>query len=179
MRKSMLFAALCGAALLATPVVAAIRAMNLSELMSITDDTVLVHITGRSTFASAYPFEGAVYTQLSLSGESLRTGKAYEGRVVFLGSHDPADQFGTSEMPTLQDTRVGNRVVLFFQHDDAFPGGGADLAYNLGYVFRVEDGFGTPVVMGKGEGSAFPDNLKLSDARAQVTAAQALLQAGK
>lgn len=179
MRKHVLCAALCGAALLATPVVAAIRAMNLSELMSITDNTVLVQITGKTTFAAAYPFEGAVYTQLTLAGESLRTGEAYEGKVVFLGSHDPADQFGTSEMPSLQDTRVGNRAVIFFQHDDAFPGGGADVAYNLSYVFRVEDGFGTPVVMGKGEGAAFPDNLKLSDVRAQVTAAQALLKAGK
>jgi hypothetical protein len=178
MRKH-LFAALCGAALLATPVVAAIRAMNLSELMSITDDVVLVNITGKTTFASAYPYEGVVYTQLSLAGESLRTGKAYEGQVVFLGSHEPADQFGTSEMPSLQDTRVGGRAVIFLQHDDAFPGGGADVAYNLSYVYRVEEGFGTPVLMGKGEGAAFPENVKLSDARAQVTAAQALLQAGK
>jgi len=178
MRKH-LFAALCGAALLATPVVAAIRAMNLSELMSITDDIVLVNITGKTTFASAYPYEGVVYTQLSLAGESLRTGKAYEGRVVFLGSHEPADQFGTSEMPSLQDTRVGGRAVIFFQHDDAFPGGGADVAYNLSYVYRIEEGFGTPELMGKGEGAAFPENVKLSDARAQVTAAQALLQAGK
>ena len=178
MRKH-LFAALCGAALLATPVVAAIRAMNLSELMSITDDIVLVNITGKTTFASAYPYEGVVYTQLSLAGESLRTGKAYEGQVVFLGSHEPADQFGTSEMPMLQDTRIGGRAVIFFQHDDAFPGGGADVACNLSYVYRIEEGFGTPVLMGKGEGAAFPENVKLSDARAQVTAAQALLQAGK
>ena len=176
MRKSTLIAAVCGAALLATPVVAAIRAMTLTELMSITHETVLVQITGKTTFASDYPFEGAVYTKLTLAGESLRTGKPYEGGVVFLGSHDPADDFGTSEMPVLQDTRLGARAVIFFEHDDAFPGGRADVAHNLGYIYRVEDGFGTPVVIGKGEGAAFPDNIKLADVRAQVLAAQALLQ---
>jgi hypothetical protein len=177
MRKSVLVVALCGAALLATPVVAAIRAMNLSELMAITNDTVLAQITAKSSFASDYPFEGAVYTQLQLAGESLRTGEKFEGSVVFLGSHDPADEFGTSEMPTLQDTRVGGRAVVFFGHDDLFPGG-ADVAFNLSCIYRVEDGFGTPVVMGKGEGAAFPDNLKLADVRTAVKA-EHLLQTGK
>jgi len=179
MRKSVLVVALCGAALLATPVVAAIRAMNLSELMSITQDTVLATITAKTSFASDYPFEGAVYTRLQLKGESLRTGAAFEGSVVFLGSHDPADHFGTSEMPTLQDTRVGSQAVVFTLHDADFPGGGADVACNLSAIYRVEDGFGAPVVMGKGEGSAFPDNIKLSDVRAAVKAEHAKQQAGK
>jgi hypothetical protein len=177
MRKPMLFAALCGAALLAVPVTAAIRALTLGEMLTITHDTVLVRITAKSTFAVPYPFQDAVWTRLTVEGESLRTGKPFADQVVFLGSHEPADQFGTSEMPALQDTRVGSQALVFWETDAAFPGGATKVAHNLAYVYRVEDGFGTPVVIGKGEGAAFPDNLKLADARAQVLAAQQSLPA--
>jgi hypothetical protein len=51
------------------------------------------------------------------------------------------------------------------------------VAHNLAYVYRVEDGFGAPVVIGKGEGAAFPENIKLSDVRAQVLATQPVLPA--
>ena len=177
MRTSLLFGALCGAALLAVPVAAAIKAMTLGEMLATTHDTVLAEITGKSTFAVPYPFEEAVWTRLTVEGESLRTGQPFSGSVVFLGSHDPADQFGTSEMPTLQDTRVGNRAVLFFETDKDFPGGATKVAHNLSYVYRVEDGFGTPVLIGKGEGAAFPENAKLADVRAQVQAALKALPA--
>jgi len=170
MRKYVVAGGLLAAVLLAVPVAAAIRALTLGEMLGITHDTVLARITAKTTFAVPYPFEEAVWTRLTLQGESLRTGQPFAGTVVFLGSHDPADQFGTSEMPTLQDTRVGQSAVVFFEKDVAFPGGTANVAHNLAYVYRVEDGFGTPVVIGKGEGAAFPENIKLADVRAQVLA---------
>lgn len=177
MRALSLGAAVLGAALLAWPVSAAIRAMNLFELTSITHETLLVRIVASDGFAADHPHEGAVWTRLSVEGESLRSGEAFAGEVVFLGSHDPADRFGTSEMPTLQDVRAGNRVILFAERDAGFPGGARLVAHNLAYVFRVEDGFGQPVVIGKGEGSAFPDNVKLAEARAQARAAHLAAQA--
>ena len=178
MRIRTLAAALCGLALVALPVSAAIKAMTLPELMAITSDTVLVQITGKSTFALDYPFDGAVYTRLSVEGESLRTGAPVSTSVVFLGSHEAADGYGTSEMPTLQDTRIGNQVVIFHEHDDAFPGG-ANIVHSLASVFRVEQAFGSTVVIGKGEGTAFPENLRLADARALVKTTHQQLQAGK
>ncbi len=177
MRKNVFLAALGGAALLAVPLTAAIRAMTLGEMLASTHDTVLARITAKTTFTIPYPFEEAVWTRLTVEGESLRTGEPFTGSVVFLGSHDPAEQFGTSEMPTLQDTRIGQRAVIFFESVADFPGGAMPVAHNLAYVYRVEDGFGTPVVIGKGEGAAFPVNVKLSDARAQVLAAQQALPA--
>lgn len=176
MKVRTLAAGLLGAALLAAPALAAIKAMTLAELMAITTDAVQGRITAKSSFALDYPFEGAVYSKLTIEGESLRTGAAVSTSVIFLGSHDPADQYGTSEMPTLQDTRVGNEVVVFHARDEQFPGG-ANVVHNLASVFRVEQSFGTPVLMGKGEGSAFVENLRLADATALIKSTHLSLQA--
>jgi hypothetical protein len=167
-----------GLALVALPAAAAIKAMTLDELMGITTDTVHGRILEKSSFRMDWPFEGAVYTQLTIQGESLRTQEPVTTQVVFLGSHDPADHYGTSEMPTLQDTRVGGETVVFYHRDSEMPGQ-LNRVFDLSGVYRVESGFGAPVVIGKGEGFAFPDNVKLADARAQVRETHLALQAAK
>jgi hypothetical protein len=160
------------------PVAAAIKAMNLTELMGITTDVAHVRILEKSSFALAYPFPEAVYTRLTVEGVSLRTGKPVETELVFLGSHDPDDQYGVSEMPTIQDTRIRSEVIVFFQRDKAFPGE-ANILHNLASVYRVEKTFGSPVVIGKGEGFAFTENIKLADARVAVRDIHLVTQAGK
>ena len=167
-----------GLALVALPAAAAIKAMTLSELMNITTDVVHGRILEKSSFHMDWPYEGAVYTKLTIQGESLRTQKPMTTQVVFLGSHDPADGFGTSEMPTLQDTRVGGEVVVFYKRDLQMPGQ-LNQVYNLAGVYRVETAFGAPVVIGKGEGFAFPENVKLAEARTQVRATHLALQDAK
>jgi len=176
MRRILFGVALGGATLLALPCAAAIKAMNLDELTAITHETLLVEVTGRSSFTPGIPEAESVWTRLDVAGESLRSGEAFSGSIVFLGSHDPADHFGTSEMPTLQDTRLGSTVLLLAERSPDFPGGPALVAHNLAYVYRIENGFGTPVVVGKGEGSAFPLNVKLSEARALAHAAHVKAQ---
>jgi hypothetical protein len=181
MRLSKSVAVALGLALVAVPAIASIKAMTLKELMAITTDVVDAHIVAKSSFKLDYPFEGAVYTRLSIDGTSLRTQEPVKTDVVFLGSHDPADQFGTSEMPTLQDTRVGSEVVIFFGKDQDFPGR-LNVAYGLHCIYRVEEAFGAPVVIGKGEGFAFPENVKLDAVRDSVRATHLELaaeQAGK
>jgi len=167
-----------GVVLTALPIAAAIKAMTLAEMMEITTDVAHVQILEKSSFHLGHPFPEAVYTELSVKGTSLRTGKAIETTMVFLGSHDPDDQYGISEMPTLQDTRVGSEVVVFFFRDAAFPGG-RNVLFNLGSVYRVEKTFGSPVVIGKGEGFAFPENIKLEDARLNVSETHQAMKAGK
>jgi hypothetical protein len=164
--------------LTALPIGAAIKAMNLTEMMTITSDVAHVRILEKSSFRLAYPFPEAVYTELTVKGTSLRTGKDVETTLVFLGSHDPKDQYGVSEMPTIQDTRKGSEVVVFFYKDTAFPGE-RNVLFNLGAVYRVEKTFGNPVVIGKGEGFPFPENVKLEDARLNVRATHLAMQAGK
>ena len=159
-----------GLALVALPAGAAIKAMSLSELMTITTDVVRVKILDKSTFHLDWPFPGCVYTKLKVEGESLRTLEPVATDVVFLGSHDARDAFSVSEAPTPQDTRVGSDAVIFFFRDPDMPGAVNNRIFGLDGVYRVEPGFGTPVVIGKGEGFAFPDNVKLADVRAAVRA---------
>ena len=176
MRLSKSVAVALGLALVAVPAIASIKAMTLKELMTVTTDVVDVHILAKDSFKLDWPMEGAVYTRLSVEGVSLRTQEPVKTDIVFLGSHDPADQFGTSEMPTLQDTRVGSQAVIFFGKDQDIPGR-LNVAYGLHCIYRVEEAFGAPVVIGKGEGFAFTENLKLDDVRTQVRAAHLELQA--
>ena len=165
-----------GLALVTVPVYAAVKAMTLAELMGITVDTALVRIVDKTTFHSDLPFEGAVFTRLTVKGESLRTGEPVSAQVIFLGSQDPADHFASSEMPRLQDTRIGSDAILFMSKDASMPGAPFRVS-NHGDVYRVEQSFGTQVVIGKGEGAAFPENLKLLDARDQIRKTHLALQA--
>jgi hypothetical protein len=176
MRLSKSIAVALGIALVAVPAIASIKAMTLKELMGITTEVVDAKILSKTSFKLDYPMEGAVYTSLTIEGVSLRTQQPVKTEVVFLGSHDPADQFGTSEMPTLQDTRVGSEAIIFFAKDQDFPGR-ANLVYDLSGIYRVEQAFGAPVVIGKGEGFAFAENRKLDDVRTDVRATHLELEA--
>jgi hypothetical protein len=178
MRFPKIALAAVGAAAFAVPTFAAIKAMTLSELMGITTDAVHVKILEKTSFRSDFPMKDVVWTKLKVQGESLRTGEAVTTDVVFLGSHDAADDYGTSEMPTLQDTRVGGEAVIFFGKIPDMPGQ-PNVVYDLSGVYRVERSFGAPVVIGKGEGLAFPENVKLDDASKLVRQTHLELQAAK
>jgi hypothetical protein len=169
MRFTGLPLAALGAAALAVPAPAAIKALTLSELMSINTEAAHVRILDKASFASDWPLAGVVWTRLGVQGVSLRTGEPVATEVVFLGSHDPRDGYGTSEMPTLQDTRVGGEAVVFWFRDEAMPGQ-LNVVSDHSAVYRIERGFGEPVLVGKGQGLAFPGNVKLADAAAKVRA---------
>ena len=158
-----------GAAVLAVPALAAIKALSLSELRTLNSEAAQVRILARSSFASDYPLAGVVWTRLQVEGVSLRTGEPVATEVVFLGSHEPQDGYGTSEMPTLQDTRVGGEAVMFWFRDEAMPAR-LNVVSDLTAVYRIERGFGEPVLVGKGPGLAFPENVKLADAAGAIRA---------
>lgn len=167
MRMTSCVAAVLAAAVLAVPVGAAIKAMNLAELMSITDDAVYGTIVEKSSVRLDLPWDGAIYTKLVVEGESLRTGETGLFEMVFLGSHDRADDFVVSEMPTLKDSRLGGKTVVLFEKakQDLL---GLNVVHSLANLYRVEEGFGQPVVIGKGEGFAFAQNTTLADVRVHV-----------
>ena len=169
MKFARIAAAAFGAAALAVPAPAAVKALTLAELMTINTEAAQVRILGKSSFASDYPLAGVTWTRMAVEGVSLRTGEPVAQDVVFLGSHDPADGYASSEMPTLQDTRVGGEAIVFWFRDEAMPAK-LDVVSDHSAVYRIEKGFGEPVVVGKGKGLAFPENLKLVDAAASVRA---------
>lgn len=177
MRLTKWACALAVAAIAVLPLGAAIKAMTLKELMEITTDVVQAKIVGKDTLTMDRPYEGAVYTQLHIQGVSLRTGEKVDQVVVFHGSHDLGERYVISEQPELQDVRVGSEGV-FFIADETLPVA-HHLLHNWASVYRVERGFGEPVVMGKGEGSAFEKNVKLVDARERVRSAHLQIEAEK
>lgn len=178
MRISRCVATLFVAAVAALPIGAAIKAMNLEEVMSITDDVVVGTIIAKESVSLDYPWEGAVYTKLTVEGESLRSGKSLIKEVVFHGSHDPSDNYIISEMPELQDTRLGGQVMVLSHTSKEL--GGLSLVYSLAGAYRIESGFGEAVVIGKGEGFAFRTNAKLSKVREAVrTTHEALAKKAK
>lgn len=166
MRMKRCVSTLIVAAVAALPVAAAIKALNLEELMTITSDAVYGTIVDKQVVTLDHPWQGAVYTKLTIQGESLRQGQEITTEVVFHGSHDPSDDYVVSEMPELQDSRVGGKVVVLFQKSAELAG--RNLVYDLSGLYRVESGFGEPVLVGKGEGFAFPVNAKLGDVRERV-----------
>ena len=165
--------AFSAAALLALPVTAAIKAMSLRELMGITQNAVHGKIVARDTVRLNHPWENALYTRVTIEGESLRTGEQGRFQVVFHGSHSPDDWYGISSMPTLQDSRTGGETVVFFAEHPMLPG--QNLVFDWSGLYRVEQGFGEPVVIGKGEGMAFAENTRLSEVRTRVSARHAEL----
>ncbi len=172
-------------AIIAVPLHAGIKAMNLAQLMEITTDTIHAQVVERSVHSKTIDGEEVVYTKLTVIGESMRRNEPVSMNVVYMGSHDPADNFMMSEMPEAQDVRVGAEVVLFTDGNVEFFDG-MPVVHNLANAFRVENAFGTKVVIGKGEGMAVSTNAKLSDMRTtvrdlhiQLEAAKATLEAEK
>lgn len=179
MRMTSCVTALVVAAVVALPVGAAIKAMNLGELMSITDDAVYGTIVKSESIRLDAPWPNAVYTQLTVEGESLRTGEAGVFEMVFHGSHERSDDYVISEMPALQDVRRGGKTVVFFEKDVADVAG-KNVVHNWANLYRVEQVFGAPVLVGKGEGSAFELNASLEEVRTRVSSAHAdILKNGK
>ncbi len=168
-----------GLALVALPVAASIKAMDMYEFMGITVETMHGKIVAKDTFKSDYPEQGTVYTRITIEGDTWRSNKSdHSTEMVYMGSHDPADHFRMSEMPEFRDVRLGTEVVVFHGHDERIhPAEGvANVAWNLSAVYRVERGYGEPVVIGKGEGFAFVENMKLSEARVKVRATHELIE---
>lgn len=169
-----------GLVLVALPVSASVALLNLQEYMEITVDTVHGKITAKETFRADWPEEHTYFTRLTIEGESVRLGgepRSYE--VVFMGSHDPADDFYHSEAPQPQDVRLGNEVVVFFARQPKLlpEQGGVDYVWAHDGVYRVERAFGEPVLVGKGEGFAFPANVKLGEAMTRVAETHQLILA--
>jgi len=134
------------------PAGAAIKAMTLNELMAITTDTVHVKDRGQVHVPSRLPFAGCVYTKLTVQGESLRTLEPVKHRPRVPRQRGSKDEFGVSEMPTLQDTRVGSEAVIFFKRSRR--GRARPSQPHLRPRQRVprRAGLRRPVVVGKGEG---------------------------
>jgi hypothetical protein len=170
-----------GAFALVVPVVlACVIPRNLSEQLTMAGDEVVVGTVQdvrETTLPDPIdPSARATWTEVDFrADESFVTGrKSFDLRVFFRGGVMPGSQT-TSITPSPEDIRAGRKLLLFLGKrpyvETNFGAGTLQLdSYAECYrVFDVTDqGIERRVVLGRGAGAAFPNNLAVDDARSQV-----------
>ena len=153
---------------------AQIERLNLEQMVTRTDGSVLGKITHKEVIRIDHPLDGPqlYYTHLTIEGRSLETGAELTQVVTFPGGFiDEQHGVWNSEAPSEDDTRIGNEVVAFYQWSDNM---GGDLeAYALyashGGIYRTVNGRKGTIVLGRGEGYAIAHNVKLGQLDTEIT----------
>lgn len=168
-------AAACAALCAATSIGAAqILRVNLQQMIERTDDALVGKIIKREVIRIDHPVDGPelYYTHMTVEGRSLVDNDEETVVVTFRGGFIDEDQgVWNSEAPSEDDVKIGNRVVVFYKWVDNM---GGDLAANAlagghGGLFRTVEGRKGTVVLGRGDGYAVSNNIKLSALDHQIT----------
>lgn len=165
---------LAAAVLAAAPIAfGSILRLNLDQMVASTDGAIDATIIGKHSFRIDHPVAGPemYFTTLTLQGRSLEDGRAQTLDVTILGGFvDEQNGAWNSEAPSADDQKVGNRVVVFHKWLQNLA---ADVACNTIYaahggLFRVVEGSQGPVVLGRGDGYAVENNVRLVDLTSAV-----------
>lgn len=152
---------------------AQIERLTLSQMVEKTDGAVVAEITGHHVFRVDHPIDGPelYYTTLTLEGTSLSDGTPIVVDVTFPGGFiDEENGAHNSEAPSQDDIALGNVVVAFYQWSDNM---GGDVAANALYashggLYRTVEGPSGTVALGRGDGYAIDNNVKVSTLRTAV-----------
>ena len=167
---------------LAVPIVfACVIPRTLSEQMNMAGDEVVVGTVQSFKEVTTADADGrqVLWTVVDFrADESLRSGKkAFDVRFFFIGGVTPGSQ-STSITPSPDDIRAGRKLLLFLAKrpfgESTFGPGALKLdSYAECYrLFEVTDqGPTRRVVLGKGNGFAFPENLTVDVARTRIAEA--------
>lgn len=165
----------CGVALSGTPTTAKIKAITLEGMCRMMDDAVVGTIVHSHSFRVDHPVDGPelYYTTLTVAGRSLVNGQEKTTDVTFLGGFiDETNGTFNSESPSMQETQIGNEVVVFHMWSDNI---GGDVACNVligghGGLFPVVNNReGQKVVLGRGAGYPVSSNVPLNDLDRNIT----------
>ncbi len=162
--------ALAGAAVLGT---AQIERLDLNQMVQRADDAVIGTVTARNVIRIDHPVDGPelYYTSLTIEGRSLSTNEPRTVDVWFGGGFiDATNGAFNSEAPSMDDQKVGNKVVAFYKFEENM---GGDLSGNAlmtwhGGLYRTFESRRTTFVQGRGNGYAIPTNVRLDELDAQV-----------
>ncbi|MGH7151261.1 MAG: hypothetical protein ACREIU_11200 [Planctomycetota bacterium] len=151
-----------------------VERLDLPKMVGKTDAAVLgtiVEVTGAEVTMNGV---SEVVTRVRVRGENLYTGREDEIVVTFLGGRTEDRETWCAESPTARETRVGARTLVFSKSRWTTEG----LEYNglyagFGGLFRVEGGPRGEVVLGRGEGYAVENNVRVSDLRDRISAIRA------
>lgn len=166
-------AVLLALALAAAAAPAQILRLDLDGMIERTDNAVFAEIVDRHVFRVDDPIDGPelYYTTLTLRGRSLMDDTQMTVRVTYPGGFiSETEGVWNSEAPTMDDTRVGNRVVAFYKWSDNLGGRvAANALYTShGGIYRTVESADQTVVMGRGNGYAIENNVKLTDLRSAI-----------
>ncbi len=147
---------------------ASIERLTLDDMVSRTDDAVDATIVASRVFRVDHPVDGPelYYTALTLAGRSLADGRATTVDVIFPGGFvNENEGVWNSEAPSADDQRIGNHVIAFYKFQSNMGGGvsGNGLYASHGGIYRVAEGSQGPVVLGRGEGYAVANNVRVTD----------------
>lgn len=164
---------LTAAALVAASLVgkAQIARLSLEDMTTLTDNGIVGTIVGQRVIDLSNDYEGQlIYTVLTIEGESLVDGRKTTVDVVKRGGWlDRKEGIGVwdSEAPSDEETEIGKRIVAYYHWVDNIGSGvGANRLFaSHGSLFRTVEGPNGLVVMGRGDGYAIANNMKLESLR--------------
>ena len=176
MRKiRFLGAATAALALLGAIGLAQIRSANLSEMLTeLNANAVYGEITASKVIRVDDPIDGPelYFTTITVEGRSLGDATPITIDVTFAGGFiNETEGVYNSEAPAAEAVKIGKRVVAFHKWQDNIGGGLAANALVCGHggVFQTADGPKGTVVLGRGQGFAIPQNLKVGELDSAVT----------
>ncbi len=149
---------------------ACIEELDLAQMVAKTDAAVNGTITNVRTVRYTPPGDDRlIYTLVTVAGTDLYTGQARTLEAAFVGGTHEGDSMMVTSMPAPSEYRVGNSVILF---SAPVEGWGPDVERcvyaAMGGIFREIAGKKGAVILGKGEGFAVSQNVRLADLQTSI-----------
>ncbi len=149
---------------------ACIEELTLAQMVAKTDAAVRGTITDVRTVRYTPPGDDRlIFTILTVEGTDLYTGQARTMEAAFLGGTHQGDSMMVTSMPAPSEYRVGNSVLVF---SGPVEGWGPDIERcvyaAMGGIFREVASKNGPVLLGKGEGFAIDQNVRLADLKIAI-----------
>ena len=172
---SKLLAGGVGALLIGTLATAKVESLTLEQMVQKTDDAVFGTIVDQEVIRIDHPVDGPelYYTTLYVEGRSLVDGQPRSAAVTFAGGWIDANNGAwNSEAPSVDETALGNQVVVFHKWTDNM--GGDVAAHSIyaahGGLYPTFESLNGTIVQGRGEGYAVSSNIRLSQLDERITA---------
>ena len=152
---------------------AQIKALTLNEMVDVADGAIHGQIVGSDVFRIDDPVDGPelFYTTIRIEGRSLMSGDLTTVDVTYHGGFvSDTEGVYNSEAPSKDDTESGSPVVVFYKWQDNMGGGVSAnaLVASHGGLFRTIGSGSVETVLGRGEGYAVNNNIRLTDLESAV-----------
>ena len=160
-------------ALLCASARAQIKSFTLEEMVRTADRAVQGQIVAErvSRVDSARDGADLYYTTITIQGRTLGDAQAITVDVTFRGGFvSDTEGVFNSEAPAKDDVKVGKHVLAFYRWTDDMGGGMAanQLVAAHGGLYRVVEGTRGAAVLGRGEGYAIKNNVRLEQLESAV-----------